>query len=330
MAWYIDLWEQRYPQSIGFLKAGFRDQAASAPVWAAFLATSGLSDDAAKAAVTFVRDSTAPPLIWFTDLGNRAGEFNPDQPNRIQISTTLAEQFETASGQAQAGSYLAAKVLHELVHWGIFHRGATEDVEMGVAFEKAAFPEPLVPFWLDPSSQDDLRREIVAPARPLEDAPVRKLEPGAFGNKDLTAALPRGIRNNNPGNIRRSGERWEGLARPDELKPFQVGESAFCVFSDAVFGIRAMARILQAYQGRIGLRTVAGMINRWAPPNDNNVTDAYVTTVCTSMGVAGNQPFSFDNPDLGARMLGAMIRVENGMQPYSADQLARGHAMATM
>ena len=330
MAWYIDQWERRYPQTIAFLRDGFGAEAAVEQVWAAFLQVSTLPAEVATAAIAFVKDSTSPPLIWFTDLGTRSGEFSTDQPNRIQIATLLTEKFERAADRPEARRFFASKVLHEMVHWSLCSRKVTEQVEAGVAFEEAAYTPPLVSFWLDAASQDALRTEIAAPTPQFVDSARRKLEPGEFGNKDLTAALPRGIRNNNPGNIRRSKEQWQGLARPDELKSFQIGETAFCVFSDASFGIRAMARILNGYQVALHLRTVAGMINRWAPPSDNNATDRYVQTVCVGMGIGGNDPFNFGDPGLGSRMLGAMIKVENGMQPYSADLLMRGHAMATL
>jgi len=74
-------------------------------------------------------------------------------------------------------------------------------------------------------------------------------------------SVPRGIRNRNPGNIRRSGDRWKGLA------PLQT-DPAFSVFETPVWGIRAMAVILRNYQKRYGLKSLAQLIGRWArqPP----------------------------------------------------------------
>lgn len=330
MAWYLDLWEQKYPHTIDFLKDGFLNEAIKDKVWKAFVDVSQLAADAAKTAVTFGKDSNAPPLIWFTDLGNRSGEFDADQPNAIKIATRLAAQFERQPTISGARQYLASKILHEMVHWALHQNGLTEQAEMGLAFENQAYGEPLTPFWLDDAARRTLQEEIRIPSPPLADSAARKLEPGEFSNDDLKAALPRGIRNNNPGNIRRSATAWEGIARPNELKPFQIGENAFCVFSEAKFGIRAMAIILRNYQRKIGLRTVSGMINRWAPPSDNNTTDDYIRTVSGAMGIAGEQPFDFADSALGPKMLSAMIRVENGMQPYSANQLSSGHAMATL
>ena len=56
------------------------------------------------------------------------------------------------------------------------------------------------------------------------------------------SAIPRGIRNNNPGNIRWSNDQWKGLIPKD-----QASDKAFCVFRSPEYGIRAMARILRKY-----------------------------------------------------------------------------------
>ena len=57
---------------------------------------------------------------------------------------------------------------------------------------------------------------------------------------DGTEKLPRGIRNKNPGNIK-LGTDWDGLA--DEQS-----DPVFCVFKEAVWGIRALVKILLTYR----------------------------------------------------------------------------------
>jgi len=82
---------------------------------------------------------------------------------------------------------------------------------------------------------------------------------------------PRGIRNNNPGNIRRNGDPWQGLAETQ-------GDKEFFTFATPVYGIRALARTLITYQDRHGLRTIRQIISRWAPPVEND-TESYVKAV---------------------------------------------------
>jgi hypothetical protein len=83
---------------------------------------------------------------------------------------------------------------------------------------------------------------------------------------------PRGIRNNNPGNIDRNTTKWQGMADDQSSDP------RFVVFKTPQAGIRALAKILLTYQNHDGLKTVRGIIGRWAPAVENN-TSAYVAAV---------------------------------------------------
>lgn len=122
---------------------------------------------------------------------------------------------------------------------------------------------------------------------------------------------PRGIRNNNPGNIRKGSVNWRGLApAKDQTDP------AFWIFEAPVWGLRAIAVILQNYQRRDGLKTVRQMINRWAPPEEND-TDAYVAKVASSVGEDPDAPVSIDAPGLLRGLVLAIVWHENGEQPYA-------------
>ena len=61
----------------------------------------------------------------------------------------------------------------------------------------------------------------------------------------------RGERNNNPGNIRK-GSNWQGLA-PEQT------DSAFGQFTEAKWGIRALAKVLLQY-GQQGRDTVQAIV----------------------------------------------------------------------
>ena len=90
----------------------------------------------------------------------------------------------------------------------------------------------------------------------------------------MNQKLPRGIKNNNPGNIRH-GANWQGL-NPNgrDIDP------AFCVFNTPVAGIRALAKVLVNYKKIHGLKTVWEFISRYAPSNENQ-TIAYIQTCQT-------------------------------------------------
>lgn len=131
--------------------------------------------------------------------------------------------------------------------------------------------------------------------------------------------IPRGIRNNNPGNVEK-GAQWQGLAED------QSQDDRFAVFSDAVWGIRAMARILDTYRQEHDLQSVAEIIRRWAPATENN-TREYAEHVAERVGVAPSDPLPEDTTTK-RRMIAAMIEHENGMQPYPGTLIRRGIAKA--
>lgn len=123
--------------------------------------------------------------------------------------------------------------------------------------------------------------------------------------------MTRGIRNNNPGNIdHHPANNWKGQLAHDKAI-----ESRFCRFSAPEYGIRAIIALLRNYQRKYGLNTVAGLISRWAPSNENN-TGAYVSGVSKALGVAPDDAVSLSDKDTAIRLAKAIIRHENGSQPY--------------
>lgn len=128
----------------------------------------------------------------------------------------------------------------------------------------------------------------------------------------VSGGIPRGIRNNNPGNIRRTKDQWKGQS-------LVQSDPAFVVFEKAEFGVRALARVLMRYND-LGLRTVAGIIGRWAPTSEND-TGSYVQHVARELGVDPSQ--TIDVREYLPRIAAAIIKHENGMQPYSAAELKK-------
>lgn len=131
--------------------------------------------------------------------------------------------------------------------------------------------------------------------------------------------IPRGLRNNNPGNIRKSDTPWRGKIAGDDAE--------FETFDTPQHGIRAMAKLLLSYQDKHGLNTAAGIVNRWAPPVEND-TGAYVNAVARAMGVGAVQTIDLHGPVTLAAMVTAMIGHENGQQPYPAATIAEAAADA--
>ncbi|QXF34786.1 structural protein [Photorhabdus luminescens] len=122
--------------------------------------------------------------------------------------------------------------------------------------------------------------------------------------------MSRGIRNNNPGNIRWSDD-WQGLV-PESLRT----DKSFCQFINPEYGIRAMVKVIRNYNSKYGINTVSGIIKRWAPPNENN-TDGYVNRVCKDTGVTRDQVVDVFDQAYMTKLIKSIITVENGSQPYS-------------
>lgn len=117
---------------------------------------------------------------------------------------------------------------------------------------------------------------------------------------------PRGIRNNNPLNIRKSNDNWQGAIGDD---------GAFTVFDSPLMGIRAGAKVLKTYREKYGLLNVTDILMRFAPPSENDTT-SYIDSVSAKVGVGRYENLlRSDYPQLVA----AMIYHENGMQPYDKE-----------
>lgn len=122
---------------------------------------------------------------------------------------------------------------------------------------------------------------------------------------------PRGIRNNNPGNIRITKDKWKGLRAVQ-------ADKEFFQFITPKWGYRALIRTLQNYRKRHGCETIGDFIRRWAPPSENN-TLSYIRFVCEKMGVP---PVYVPNVEDKATMClfaYAISYYENGVVPVMED-----------
>ena len=125
--------------------------------------------------------------------------------------------------------------------------------------------------------------------------------------------LPRGLRNNNPGNIRRNSDVFQGEVNPSRDQQFKQ-------FKTMAHGYRAVFKILSNYYRNYKLDTIRKMIGRWAPENENN-TAAYVSLVCSYSGIGPDDLISFDREQM-IRIVAGMSRVENGRGADMSDVIA--------
>lgn len=134
----------------------------------------------------------------------------------------------------------------------------------------------------------------------------------------MNKAIPRGIRNNNPLNIR-IGNTWLG-----EVK--EPTDPAFEQFISMPYGVRAGFIILRRYIRRYHLNTVPKVISTWAPSSENNTT-RYIDTVCSLSKIAPDEVLDYADADQMLRLVDAMVFVECG-QHISEQHIRDGYRMA--
>lgn len=133
-----------------------------------------------------------------------------------------------------------------------------------------------------------------------------------------TNKIPRGIRNNNPLNIR-IGNRWQGEVEHPTDRQFEQ-------FISMEWGIRAAFIILKRYIRRYGHNTIASIVATWAPTNENN-TRAYILAVSKRTRLNSDLPVRYEDENVMCSIVSAMIEVECG-QSVPMDAIKKGYSMA--
>lgn len=129
---------------------------------------------------------------------------------------------------------------------------------------------------------------------------------------------PRGIRNNNPLNIR-IGNTWLG-ERDNPSDP------EFEEFTSIELGYRAAFCILRRYIRRYKKNTVASIISTWAPASEN-ATQKYIDYVCAQMHRAPDQIIDYFDADTMIDLVRSMHQFECGV-PADIKKVAKGYYLA--
>ncbi|WP_220709054.1 hypothetical protein [Citrobacter portucalensis] len=279
-------------------------------------------------------DAQAEQIAMTLPEGARAGFMQQAQQQRIQF-TTQAGRHEISQlnayeeGQFQAtlannGKLAAAaygdnanyvlynqQTFQQIEDYGAAHGWSSEQIQA----KKIEFKEKVADASLSQWSVNNSIEFIQSNGELSDTVTGSRRAVSESGSGDRA----RGIRNNNPGNLEYSKTNpWVG----------QTGDDGrFAKFETPEHGIRALGRNLLSYQ-RQGIDTVNDIINRWAPPDDNNNTSAYIEAVCAQLGVTPDQPLDASNPDTLKALCAAIIHHENGSQPYSDQQLSTGVSAA--
>lgn len=135
------------------------------------------------------------------------------------------------------------------------------------------------------------------------------------------SSYPRGMRNNNPGNLRISSSSWKG-----KVPTSKNTDGAFEQFDYYVWGVRAMIVLLRNYINRNGLTTIRKIMSKYAPPSENH-TDTYAKWVAQKSGIGIDQPL-VANQQFLRPLVKAMAHYENGQEAVEDDMFTLAYVIS--
>ncbi|HIH5554891.1 TPA: hypothetical protein ACYR7K_002268 [Morganella morganii] len=124
----------------------------------------------------------------------------------------------------------------------------------------------------------------------------------------------RGLRNNNPGNL---------IAAPNSTGYDYGNDHRYVKFGSSRDGIAAMSRQLML-DAEDGLNTFDGLLQKYAPAKAKNNTQGYIDRVSKGTGFGPHEPLNMHDPNVLAKVIPHMIKVENIEQPYSYQEVMDG------
>lgn len=128
-------------------------------------------------------------------------------------------------------------------------------------------------------------------------------------------SAPRGIRNNNPGNLNYAGQAGATM---------EGGEGGrFAVFESMQHGVAALYKQLQLYFKR-GINTLSSIVKTYAPASDNNNVDAYISALTKATGKGANEVLDSGDTATIARLMKGIVDHENGKGYISSSDIMGG------
>lgn len=126
-----------------------------------------------------------------------------------------------------------------------------------------------------------------------------------YNGKQMDDAT-RGIRNNNPLNIRHSKNQWFGMK---ELQ----NDKTFVQFVSRKFGYRAAFVLIRTYMVKHHANTIGKIIARWAPSSDGNNTQSYIRFVSKTTGIPVDEPLRFEDQKKMVSIVRSMAQMESAI-----------------
>lgn len=244
------------------------------------------------------------------------GQIQSYETDQFQSTLTLnAETAATQYGDNQAYVSTNKQVFQQIEDFGLSHGWSDEQIlakkqEFKTSTARKAIENQIGADYMQFMQQNGEPSSLSGAVRVSGEMPSGAAVSDGSGNA-------RGIRNNNPGNIRKSKDVWVGQTGND---------GAFVTFATPAHGIRATGRNLLSY-ARQGYVTPEQIITRWAPPEDDNDTEGYIKFVSEYLNVPRDTRLDLTDLNTLTRLSMAIMIKENGQSEFdkiAGDDISNG------
>lgn len=244
------------------------------------------------------------------------GQIQSYETDQFQSTLTLnAETAATQYGDNQAYVSTNKQVFQQIEEFGLSHGWSDEQIlakkqEFKTSTARKAIENQIGADYMQFMQQNGEPSSLSGAVRVSGGMPSGAAESDGAGNA-------RGVRNNNPGNIRKSKDVWVGQTGND---------GAFVTFATPAHGIRATGRNLLSY-ARQGYVTPEQIITRWAPPEDDNDTEGYIKFVSEYLNVPRDTRLDLTDLNTLTRLSMAIMIKENGQSEFdkiAGDDISNG------
>lgn len=244
------------------------------------------------------------------------GQIQSYETDQFQSTLTLnAETAATQYGDNQAYVSTNKQVFQQIEEFGLSHGWSDEQIlakkqEFKTSTARKAIENQIGADYMQFMQQNGEPSSLSGAVRVSGEMPSGAAVSDGAGNA-------RGIRNNNPGNIRKSKDVWVGQTGND---------GAFVTFATPAHGIRATGRNLLSY-ARQGYVTPEQIITRWAPPEDDNDTEGYIKFVSEYLNVPRDTRLDLTDMNTLTRLSMAIMIKENGQSEFdkiAGDDISNG------
>lgn len=244
------------------------------------------------------------------------GQIQSYETDQFQSTLTLnAETAATQYGDNQAYVSTNKQVFQQIEDFGLSHGWSDEQIlakkqEFKTSTARKAIENQIGADYMQFMQQNGEPSSLSGAVRVSGEMPSGAAVSDGSGNA-------RGVRNNNPGNIRKSKDVWVGQTGND---------GSFVTFATPAHGIRATGRNLLSY-ARQGYVTPEQIITRWAPPEDDNDTEGYIKFVSEYLNVPRDTRLDLTDLNTLTRLSMAIMIKENGQSEFdkiAGDDISNG------